>query len=77
MKLRSLVIRTIFAWVPILPPPQLIARPQQQPSPRVFLCGPESAADSFCAWSKPQDRAFQHHVSRLSLHSASAESRGV
>ncbi len=27
MKLRSLVIRAILAWVPILPPPPLIAGP--------------------------------------------------
>jgi hypothetical protein len=27
MKLRSTVIRTIFAWVPILPLPKLIAQP--------------------------------------------------
>jgi hypothetical protein len=77
MKLRSSVIRTILAWVPILPPPQLIAQPQQQPSPRIFLCGPECAANPFCAWSELQDRAFQRRVSRYSLHVASAESRGV
>jgi hypothetical protein len=32
MKLGSLVIRTIFAWVPILPPPPLIARQQREAS---------------------------------------------
>ena len=75
MKLRSIVIRTIFVWVPILPLPNLIAQPQQQPSPRILLCGPESAANSFYAWSKPPDLAFQHRVSRFSLHVSSAESR--
>ena len=30
MKLRSLVLRTILAWVPILPPPPLLARPQRE-----------------------------------------------
>jgi hypothetical protein len=33
MKLGSLVIRTIFAWMPILPPPPLIARQQREASP--------------------------------------------
>lgn len=29
MKLHSLVIRMIFAWVPILPPPVIIGQPQR------------------------------------------------
>jgi hypothetical protein len=36
MKLRSLVIRTILAWVPILPPPPLFAQPPEE----VSLAGP-------------------------------------
>jgi hypothetical protein len=32
MKLRSLVIRAIFAWLPIMPPAPLIARPQREAS---------------------------------------------
>jgi hypothetical protein len=36
MKLRSLILRVIFAWVPILPPPALVAKPRLQPSPRIL-----------------------------------------
>jgi len=36
MKLRSLVIRAILAWVPILPPPPLFAQPPEE----VSLAGP-------------------------------------
>ena len=34
MKLRSLVIRLIVVWIPVLPPTPLIARPQREASPR-------------------------------------------
>jgi hypothetical protein len=77
MKLRSLVIRTIFAWMPILPPPPLVAQLREQPSPQIFFCGPEFGTNSFRAWSEPQDRAFQRGVSRRSPRIGSAESKGV
>jgi hypothetical protein len=32
MNLRSLVIRLIVVWIPVLPPPPLIARPQREAS---------------------------------------------
>jgi hypothetical protein len=33
MNLRSLVIRLIVVWIPVLPPTPLIARPQREASP--------------------------------------------
>jgi hypothetical protein len=33
MNLRSLVIRLIVVWIPVLPPPPLIARQQREASP--------------------------------------------
>jgi hypothetical protein len=77
MKLRSLILRVIFAWVPILPPPALVAKPQVQPSPRIFFGSSVSADNSFHALSEPQDHAHRHCVSRPSRHIASAESRGI
>ncbi len=34
MRLRSVVIRMIFAWMPMLPPPVLIAQPQRKDTSR-------------------------------------------
>ena len=77
MKLRSLIIRLIVVWIPIMPPTPLIANPHVQPSPRIRLCGPESPKNSFHAWSEPQDCALQHRLTRLSLHIGIPESKGV
>jgi hypothetical protein len=77
MKLRSLVIRTILAWVPILPPPPLLARPQGEASPPVFLRGPALVVDSPHAWTEPEESVHRRRVSRPSLNIAFAWSRGV
>jgi hypothetical protein len=77
MKLRSLVIRTIFAWLPILPPPPLIAHPQGEASFPVFLRGLESVPDPPHAWAEPEESVHRHRAGRASFNIAFGGRRGV